>query len=211
MLPKALSLFVAIVLIWPFGKALSAEQDREMAQCAAVENNVSRLNCFDELARKRGVDKPIVQSVTKGEWLVQTEISKIDDSTIVYLSVDSKDSFLGRYGKQQKANLVIVCQERRTHLYLKLGDYFLADSGGFGNITYRIDKRKAKSVEIQESTDHSALGLWRGNGIRLIREMFGASTFLAQVTPFNESPITLEMNIAGLETAISPLRKACQW
>ena len=30
-------------------------------------------------------------------------------------------------------------------------------------------------------------------------------------TPFNESPRAARFDITGLETAIAPLRKACNW
>jgi len=62
-----------------------------------------------------------------------------------------------------------------------------------------------------ESTDHKALGLSGASSIAFIKEMFGAQRLFIRATPFNESAVTGEFNISGLDDAIKPLRKACGW
>ena len=41
--------------------------------------------------------------------------------------------------------------------------------------------------------------------------MFGAKKLFVEATPFSETAVRGEFDIAGLETAIEPLRKACHW
>jgi len=65
---------------------------------------------------------------------------------------------------------------------------------------------------MDESTDNKALGLWSGGeSIPVIKKMFGKKQLIARMTPFSESPITVEMDITGLDAAIEPLRTACGW
>lgn len=50
-----------------------------------------------------------------------------------------------------------------------------------------------------------------GQTIPVIQEMFDAEQLTVRATPFNESTITVQFPIAGLQEAIEPLREACNW
>jgi hypothetical protein len=75
-------------------------------------------------------------------------------------------------------------------------------------IVSAISDAAAKTKSSDESNDNEALGLWSGGAaIPFIKELFGATTLLVRATPFNESAVTAELPIAGLEEAIKPLRE----
>jgi type VI secretion system protein VasI len=202
---------MAMVLASCTSAAFATEPDRGMAGCAAIQNNINRLSCFDDLARARKVDAPEVVSAGENNWSVTTETSKIDDSKNVFLQVESENEFEGKYGSNKKASIMIACRQGKTDLFFSFGDHFMADSGGYGDITVRIDRQKAINVSTIGSTDHGALGLWNGTGIKLIKSLFGKSKLLVVATPFSENSITVEFDVQGIEKAVSPLRKACKW
>ena len=191
--------------------ARAEEIDRGMASCAAVENDVNRLSCFDDLAKQRNVAGPGIETTSKGKWQVQSETSKIDDRTNVFMAVESENEFEGKYGSSQHATMFIACREGQTHLYFQFGDHFMADNESYGEITVRIDKQKATTISTTESTDNNALGLWSGSGVGFLKKLFGKSKLLIRAAPFNESPITVEFQVEGIEAAIAPLRKNCRW
>jgi type VI secretion system protein VasI len=59
-----------------------------MAACSAKTNDVERLECFDQLASKRGVAGPKVEAVSgTGKWQVRTETSPVDDSKTIILAL----------------------------------------------------------------------------------------------------------------------------
>lgn len=192
-------------------KAFSLDSDRELAKCAVVKSSVDRLACYDDLAKMRDGSAPGSRTERVGNWNVTTETSKIDDSTNVFMRLVSENTFSDRYGNQRAGDIYIVCREHRTDLYIILGGMFLADSGGFGQVTVRIDRNKARVLYFSASTDHQALGLWRGAGVGFIKQMMNGKRVLFEVTPFNESAVTVEFEIDGLDNAIKPLRKACGW
>lgn len=79
-------------------------------------------------------------------------------------------------------------------------------------MTYRLDKEKAKTIPMEVSNGHKAIGLWSGSkSIPLIKEMFGHDKMIVQITPYQKGPVTMEFTIKGLEEAIKPLREACGW
>ncbi len=189
----------------------SSEIDRDMAACAAVENSVDRLSCYDALATKRDVAAPKVDTERQGDWKVTSETSKIDDSTNVFLTVDSDNSFPDRLSREKRATFYVVCREKSTDMFVYMGGMFLSDISGFGEVTYRVDKNKAKKINLTVSTNNEALGLWRGSAVRFLKEVMNGRKLLLEVTPYNESSIAAEFNIAGMPEAIKPLRKACSW
>ena len=144
-------------------------------------------------------------------WVVTQERSKIDDLSNEYLHLSSKEPIENQFHELTPLELWITCREGKTDLYLVFGGHFMASIESYGTVTYRIDKSPAEKRQFTEFTDHKALGLWRGQGIPLIKEMFDASNLFVRATPYNESPVTGEFNISALKEAIKPLRAACGW
>lgn len=148
----------------------------------------------------------------KPTWQTSSQTSKIDDSKNVWVMLESNDPVPGRFVSYDQAQLTIRCMENKTAVMFEFADNFLADIQGYGDITYRIDDRKAQKRGFQESTDNGALGLWSGgSSIPFIKSLMTGQTLFVRVVPFNEDPIDTEFNIAGLDKAITPLRKACAW
>lgn len=82
-------LFVILVCVTS-SHALAFDTKKELAKCAAIEASIARLECFDSLAARMGVDAPKVEPfVGKGKWVVRREISPIDDRTNVYLALNA--------------------------------------------------------------------------------------------------------------------------
>src|SRR6266566_2151972 len=60
------------------------------------------------------------------------------------------------------------------------------------------------------STDHTAT-FYHSDPVAFIQELMAADRFVAQVIPYNESPITAVFDLTGLQTAVKPLRDDCAW
>lgn len=136
------------------------------------------------------------------------------DSKDVFLNTPAIESVQCRMHRRVQPHLVVRCKEGKTSLFITMEGCHMASSESFswGHVTYRLDADKAATVPMNASSDHSALGLWSGTtAVPLIKRMFGKSALLARMTPYSESAITVNFNIAGLEQAITPLRQACKW
>lgn len=145
-------------------------------------------------------------------WKVSRWQSKMDDSPAVLLTSESEEMVSGRFGRAGPATLMLRCLENTTNLLVKVNDHFLADIQSYGNVRYRIDDRQAATLRMRESTDNEALGLWSGGqAIPVIRRMFGHDQVTMQITPFNQSSVTVTFPITGLQESIAPLRQACHW
>lgn len=176
-------------------------------ECVSVHDDKSRLACYDMKYR------PATVATTANAWNVRESTSKMDDSKSVVLHVESTETVSGRFGGVGvTADLYLRCSENATSAYFVLGDNFLADTEGYGRVTYRLDSQKPKTASMDASTDNKALGLWSGGvAIPFIKGIYGRDAMTVRITPYNESPVTVTFPVSGLEEAITPLRKACRW
>lgn len=148
----------------------------------------------------------------RSPWFVSKSTSKIDDSPTVVLKNYSNEIISGRFGRDDKATLVLRCMENTTNLYFTFAKNFMADIGSYGNVTYRLDDEPARTINMGESSDNEALGLWSGGrSIPVIKQMFGHDELTVRATPYNESSITMTFNVSDLQEDIKPLREACHW
>lgn len=201
---RAVVFFFTILLL----NQSAAAQDGDPKKCASIRDDRLRLECFDLLFQKT----PQTIPVSRGNWQVTQEKSKIDDTSNVFLQLRSTEPVVNRYGRQEYLILWIACREKQTSLYIIFGGHFMASLNTGGDVVYRVDKRPAQKKSFRELNDHKALGLWTaGEAIPFVRNLFDGSVLYVRTTPHSESSVSGEFNITGIEEAIKPLSEACSW
>ena len=197
---KTVATIMALTAIAVAGAANANEE------CAGISDDQSRLACYDAEYR------PATSTSQKSAWSVNTSTSPIDDSRTVVLMTDSTQPVRSRFGRPESATLIARCSENTTSMYLIFAGNHMTDIQSYGQVTTRVDDLKARTINMDSSTDNKALGLWRGgSSIPFLESMFGHDMLTVRATPFNESPITAQFPVTGLEEAIQPLRDACHW
>jgi len=185
--------------------AYAAPTDKEIAVCAAVEGELARLECYDNLAQRHGLQGPQAQPVNltgHGKWVVDVKTNPIDDSKTVTLLLKA-DEGSSRWGKP--VVLIARCQSNETDLFIAWNDYL----GSEADVLSRVGEAKAVTRRWSISTDHKAT--FHPRPITFLKSMMEADKLVAQVTPYNESPVTAVFNTSGLKNAIKPLRETCNW
>lgn len=175
----------------------------EVAECAAKEGDLERLECFDQLARSHSLDGPQrnpVNTQGNGKWQVGSQTNPIDDSTTVTLILQA-ESGMGRYG--DPVAMVIRCRSGKTDMYINWRSY-MADGT---RVTARIGDARAETETWSTSSSNEAT--FKPSPIPFVRRMMATSSFVAQATPYGENAITAIFDISGLEEAIQPLREVC--
>ena len=185
----------------------------QLMRCARVKDDAARLACFDKAAKNNGLTTQSEVHRAKGNWVVRTETSPIDDSQNVYVRLKANKSISG-WLESYTPWLVLQCKQNTTDVYVitgmqaalgRLGEY----GTEFHDATLRFDKAAAKNIEMTGSTDGKAL--FFRDAIRTAKSMMHHQRLLFEFTPFHANPTMTTFDIGGLSEAIKPLRKACHW
>lgn len=185
----------------------------ETSECISIGNDLDRLACYDKASGRTPKQERMAAPPPAGKWLIQKETSAMSDRTNVVAALESDEAVNCGWNKGDKVTLIARCLENTTAIYFNTGCHMTSSSyDSYGDIQYRIDDEKAKTVRGDNSTNNRSLGLWRGaTAIPLIKQMFGKSRMIVKMTPYGESPFTVSFDITGTEEATAELRKSCGW
>lgn len=200
-----LAFLIAGILMFTDTHESGATEDG--TSCGAIENVAERLLCYDGIFRTPNTDMP-----ARTNWDVSISTSPLtDEQTVVALVLSNEEISCGR-STDQRMILLVRCKENSTSLYFDTGCHMTSGHGDYGKMEMRIDTQTAISVSGAESTNNEALGLWGGaKSIPIIKKMLGGELLTVRMTPFVQNPFVVTFNIAGMQSAIAPLRKACSW
>ena len=174
----------------------------EIRKCTILESPLSRLECFDKFADDNdGLSEPTI-SVGVGEWVVRESVNPINDTSTVtgILASENASNFL-----DERVTLILRCQSGRTEAYINW-KYYL---GSKAVVTDRIGKATAERLGWQVSTDSQSS--FRPRARMFMESLADATTYIAQVTPYNESPIMASFNVEGSREVVERIRAACDW
>lgn len=190
------------------GKALDEKSvpGKSYAECAIVQNSVSRLSCFDALASKFDLAPTVKPDARQGlgDWSVAEKINPLDDTAVYFAVLDAQT---GRSRRGDKISMVIRCANNRTEMYINWHDYLGMDST---QVTYRVGKNAAVRQEWSLSTDNQST-FFPGSPVSVLKQMVEETSFVASLVPYNENPVTVEFDITGIEPALQNIRKNCGW
>lgn len=199
-----------IVLIAVFAGSTAKADLADVSKCAALPSDTERLGCYDKASGR--TPEVTLNAPTESDWTVQIETSKLTDDKSVTLFTPSTAPVQCKL-KREPSILVARCMEKKTAIYIQTG-CFVASSqyNTYGRVEYRVDERKAKSVDMEASTDNGALGLWnKKRALPMIKDMLNGQKLTVRFTPYNDSPIITEFKIAGFAKAYEAAKNECDW
>lgn len=201
-----LQLFFALFCLLNYPSYV-ARGDNSLKKCTGIGKDSKRLECFDALA-KTSLKKSRISSV-EGKWNIETSKSAMDDSQEVILTLTTNTVSRGTFGKKVQPSVYIRCRENKTDLYIAYNDMIGNSFGESVLVKYRIDKLAPKEEAWSKSTSGQAA--FSPNPINFIKDLIKHSTLLVRVPRISGPYFEHSFQIKGLEEAIRPVRKACNW
>lgn len=174
-----------------------ADSTQNLVACSGITNSAERLACFDKAADQA---IPPITAAAAGKWSVKVDTNPLDDSKTATLILASS-SGTSRMGLP--IGLVVRCKSNEIEMYLNWNEYL----GNKASVTSRFGDKPASTAYWEMSSDSQ--GTFSPAPAVHIREMLGVDRLVAQITPYNENPITAVFNLSGMRDSIKPLRDAC--
>ena len=140
----------------------------------------------------------------KGNWRVLEGVNPVDNTktTIMFLAAES-----GKSKRGDVPDLIIRCKSNEINLYINWNEFLSTDDI---KILTRMGDEKAEIKKWKPSFCKEK-SFYPDSSVKFIRRMFKKNKFLAQVTPYGESPITAVFNTSGMKNIIKPLQENCGW
>lgn len=180
--------------------------DKEIAQCSVKTSTVERITCFDDLAKRHSLAPSVNNTTpaTKTKWRTLTKADPLTDRP-TYTAMLIADSGVGVY--RDPIALLVRCQGNKTEAYIDWSSFLGMD---YARTTYRVDKQPAKTSNWGTSTDHKA-AFFPSSPVAFLKQLANSTSFVANVTPYDESPITAVFDTTGAADALADIRKGCGW
>lgn len=148
-----------------------------------------------------------------GLWAVSEEVNPIDDTMTVTAVLLAKEG-QGVYGDQ--VTMALRCKSDRVEAFILWFSYLGSDDP---TVTYRFGTEAALTNYWGLSSDSTAT-FYRGPLNELdadympfhdsfVKKLMTVDRFVAQVTPYNENPITAVFDLTGIEHVGQQVLEAC--
>ena len=184
-------------------QASTEELVQKASFCKTIDSSVERLQCFDKLEWSHPENSPQPSTVEgSGDWVISESVDPFDDTATItaILASENASNYLS-----ERVTMVLRCKSGQTEAYINWHEYL----GSTAVVTDRIDKAPTERLGWQLSTDSQAS--FRPRARKFMESLAEATTYLAQVTPYNESPVSASFNVLGAKEVIGRIKTACSW
>ena len=110
-----------------------------------------------------------------------------------------EEAFTGRV-------FVVRCHRRETKAFILWNEFV----GATPRVEYRIDEQAPKE-QIWNSASNGMASFFPGRVIEFLKKLEGNNQLTAKVTPKGRHVTMATFDITGIETALTPIKKACRW
>lgn len=184
---------------------MHTRDNQALMKCASEGNEIKRLECFDEFTRRNNLAPTlkITNKSLRGRWRTFSQNDPLTDRSVHYATFDASDG-KGRFG--EAVQLIVRCKSGETEAFINWNTFLGTDSI---SVTDRIDKSPAKKSSWGISTDRKAS--FMPNALSTAIKFIESSSYVANLTPYGENPITAIFSIGGAKEAFADIRRDCKW
>ncbi len=146
-----------------------------------------------------------------GHWITKTEVSKMDDSKTVSLTVRAGATVTGWPATVFTPLLAVRCKEGVVDAFVMTGLVAAYEAGAQDRVTVklRLDQEPAAEVLLSKGTDSKTL--FFPDGLQFARNILPHERMVFRFVPVNSAPQETTFDLRGFRRALPTLAAACQW
>ncbi len=185
----------------------------DLRKCSVTKNHMARLKCYDVFSEEKGFitkekrEKRVEGLGQFGFWRMEGETS-VKGQITTYLRLDSTNEILTEARVKKSPTFIISCTQGTTNAYLDWKGP-LKRSAYDRNIyvSYKIGEDPPQPEQWELSMDRYAA--FSPRSTEFVRELLSSDSLLIQITPADDSTMTLRFNLEGLQNALDLLVERC--
>jgi type VI secretion system protein VasI len=178
--------------------ALEQALSQEILKCSEIQSDLMRLSCFDQIAG--GLTSATGEggsNSTSGAWRIERTSDPLTDAKVVILALVADGN---------NAMLILRCKSgSNIEVFINWNEYLGTDVV----VTSRVGQSPAVQLEWSVSTDKKAT-FYPQDSRKLVEGMLQVDKYVAQVTPYNENPVTATFSLTGLGDVATELFSTCK-
>jgi type VI secretion system protein VasI len=135
-----------------------------------------------------------------GKWKISKSLDPLTDKTTVTASVAAND--------KQRTRLILRCKNFKVDFFITWGVFLGLDGP---NVTSRVDDNAPETRSWNLSADKTGTFNPHFHPEDVIARLISADRFVAQVTPYNENPVTAVFDLKGIDVIAPQVLEPCRW
>jgi HEAT repeats len=153
---------------------------------------------------------PRAPAPSTGRWTTSTEVSKVDDSKTIALSLRANPAMSSWPSQGFVAILTVRCKEHQIDAYITPGmPATVQDAGRPGTVNMWLDQDPPIGAVLGNAPNRKALVF--ADAKAFVYEILPHQRLLFRFTPFNSTPQETSFDLRGLGVALQPVARACKW
>lgn len=200
-------LLQAVLLILPLTAAHAGPLlEIELAACASKANDKERLTCYD-LTYTRFAERinEAVEAGSEDNWQVETSPSLLNTGSNITLKLVAEQPVKSRT-QTVTPQLEISCIDNRSTLSIHWGVYLGKNRT---TMTTRIDDGETVTTDWLIEDKYTVRQL--KNTEQFIRQLQNKRRLIAQISPYNASPVVASFKLNQLNQHIESYAISCEW
>ncbi len=176
---------------------------KDLKTAGSITDADKRLSAYDAILEKNDLRKKSADESGNSKWIVSIDTDPLDDSEKItfILRSDTGNNIWG-----QSVALVIRKSGKETEFFISWGSYL----GQEAVVTMRIGTAPSKKSKWTLSSDSKAT-FYPGNALEIVKEILTVDRIVAQVTPYNESPVTAVFDVKGFREEALKHKDSLGW
>lgn len=200
---------VALVLFWtlfPMSAAL-AQGSGDLSACLAIDEDGSRLDCYDGMAAMAADG---AARVDRGGWVLEEWPSRLNPAWTDYEAwTAALNPVPGAGGIPVYPVLTLRCEQGETWVFFNFGRVMPGDGVP---VYYRLGTGGIQPGELIPTPDGRRFGLWTSAlSVRFVQALARSERLRIQVPVEGAEPLTAAFELGGLAATARPLKEACGW
>jgi hypothetical protein len=148
----------------------------------------------------------------RASWVIDRSAANPNDGETVMVGIRSAKMLKDTSGVFESLGFGATCTNGKTTVAVYMGHHFMRDDSSYGYVGVRRDAERVIQTHFDTDANHTTMMIADSDkAVAFLRSLYGHKLLTIVATPGNESPLTVEFLIDGVEEQLQAAGGSCNW